>query len=159
MNKFNPDKLKVELREGVTATGPIIPRKYTLTHSDLTSELFLTIGRNFAADKLNKMRDEVLTEWSEQEDRYLFFAYVYVDGENETGTEAIRNIVFRKELGLALSAIRYGDCTFFEEHAELSKAPILVFFLSANPEFNKVEDWGTFPDYCIYKQTNSNADR
>ena len=64
MSKFNSERLSVEYRNGVTATEPIIPRHYTLTHSDLTGELFLTIGTQFAWDKVNPdMRDEVLGEW------------------------------------------------------------------------------------------------
>jgi len=43
MSEFNPEKLTVEYRDIVTATKPIIPRRYTLTHSDDTGELFLTI--------------------------------------------------------------------------------------------------------------------
>lgn len=64
MSDFNPDKLSVEFRKGVTTTEPIIPRCYTLTHSDITAELFLTIGLTYAYDKIdNNMRDEVLGQW------------------------------------------------------------------------------------------------
>jgi hypothetical protein len=40
MSKLNPEKLSVEFRQGVTPTEPIILRRYTLTHSDITAELF-----------------------------------------------------------------------------------------------------------------------
>jgi hypothetical protein len=60
MSKLNPEKLSVEFRQGVTPTEPIIPRRYTLTHSDITAELFLTIGSYYAYDKITAMRDEVL---------------------------------------------------------------------------------------------------
>lgn len=63
MKRLNPDKLYVEFRTGVTAIEPAIGRKYTLTHSDITADLFLTIGLQFAYDKVNAMRDEVLGEW------------------------------------------------------------------------------------------------
>ncbi len=65
MEKLNPEKLYVEFRDGVTATDPVIGRKYTLTHSDVTADLFLTIGLEFAFDQINRMRDEVLAEWKE----------------------------------------------------------------------------------------------
>jgi hypothetical protein len=32
----------------VTAAEPVISRYYTLTHSDVTGELFLTIGKQYA---------------------------------------------------------------------------------------------------------------
>lgn len=40
MSKLNPEKLSVEFRVGVTFAELIIPRRYTLTHSDITAELF-----------------------------------------------------------------------------------------------------------------------
>lgn len=61
MSKFNPKRLTVEYRNGIAATEPIIPRNHTLTHSDLTGELFLTMGTHFVLDKNNtELRDEVI---------------------------------------------------------------------------------------------------
>jgi hypothetical protein len=149
MSRLNPEKLSVEFREGVTTTEPIIPRRYTLTHSDITAELFLTIGLRYAYDKTNAMRDEVLGEWIKKGESYLYYVYLYVDGQFGPGIAAIRNYVFRRELPLALEAIRYGDREFFTAHPELDNFPIIVFFMSTNPQFNKIENWGTFSDYDI----------
>lgn len=151
MSKLNPEKLSVEFRDGVTTTKPIIPRRYTLTHSDITAELFLTIGLTYAYDKINAMRDEVLGEWIKKGERYLFYVYLYVDGEFNPMVTAIRNYVFRRELPLALEAIRYGDRIFFSAHSELDTSPIIVHFMSTNPQFNRIENWGTFSDYDISK--------
>lgn len=145
MSKFNPEKLNVEYREGVTAVEPIIPRRYTLTHSDQTAELFLAIGPDFAYDRITDMRDEVLGEWVEGHDQYYYYVYLMIDREKSTA--AIRNYVFRKELPLALEAIHYGDAAFFRAHPELEEAPIIVFFQSRNPNYNKVENWGSFSKY------------
>ena len=149
MSKLNPDKLSVEFRHGVTKTEPIIPRRYTLTHSDITAELFLTIGPEYAKDKITAMRDEVLGEWVKEEDGYFYSIYLHVDGQLGFGTTAIRNYVFRRELPLALEAIRYGDMEFFVAHPELDTSEIIVHFMSTNPKFNKVENWGTFSDYTL----------
>ncbi|GIM30275.1 hypothetical protein CPJCM30710_29410 [Clostridium polyendosporum] len=144
MERLNPEKLYVEFRPGVTPTEPIIERKYTLTHSDITAELFLTIGLEYAYDKINKMRDEVLAEWRTY-DGYLFlYVYVYVDGQFGP---AIRNAIFRRELPLALEAIRYGDRRFFIAHPELDNVPIWIHFDSTNPYYNRLENWGTPKDY------------
>ena len=62
MNNFKPEKLFVTYTGGVTATEPVIPRSYTLTHSDSTGELFLTIGIYYAWENINPKRDEVLGE-------------------------------------------------------------------------------------------------
>ncbi len=160
MSRLNSEKLSVEFREGITTTEPIIPRRYTLTHSDITTELFLTIGLTYAYDKINAMRDEVLGGWIKIGDQYFFYVYLYIDGQFGLGVTAIRNHIFRRELPLALEAIRYGDKKFFSAHPELNDAPIIVHFMSTNPQFNRIESWGTFLHYYIssshrYIQTNS----
>jgi Staygreen protein len=151
MGKLNPEKLSVEFRDGVTSTKPIIRRRYTLTHSDVTAELFLTIGLKYAYDKINNMRDEVLGEWIKNGETYSYYVYLNVDIDGQFGPEAaaIRDFIFRRELPLALEAIRYGDKEFFSAHPELDNSPIIVFFMSTYPKFNKVENWGTFSNYVL----------
>ena len=147
MSRLNPEKLNVEY-VGVTSTEPIIPRRYTLTHSDITADLYLTIVLDFAYLKLNPMRDEVLGEWMLNE-KYAYYVYLHVDSNFIPEFKVIRDAVFRRELPLALEAIRYGDNEFFNAHPELDYVPILVYFLSTDPIFNNVENWGTFSDYNI----------
>ncbi|WP_368505003.1 staygreen family protein [Alkalihalophilus sp. As8PL] len=146
MGRLDPEKLFVEYREGVTVTEPVIPRRYTLTHSDLTAELFLTIGSEYAYDQINTMRDEVLAEWRMQNGSYFLYVYVYV-GDYGPVTTVIRDEIFRRELPLALEAIIYGDQPFFEAHSELIDAPIWIYFDSTDTTYNKFEYWGTPKDY------------
>jgi hypothetical protein len=161
MSKLNPEKLSVEFVQGVTSTEPIIPRRYTLTHSDITAELFLTIGLDYAYDKISAMRDEVLGEWVYADKQYYYQVYLHVDGRFGPAA-VIRNQIFIRELPLALEAIRYGDNEFFSMYAELNHVPILVYFISANPDLNRIENWGTFSNYEIsssqeYNRTDSNS--
>ena len=72
MSSLDPKKLSVEFKDGVTNTDPIIPRHYTLTHCDKTGKLFLTIGLRYAYEKINVMRDEVLGEWINKGESFLF---------------------------------------------------------------------------------------
>lgn len=148
MSRLDTKKLSVEY-VGVNSTEPIIPRRYTLTHSDETAELYLSIGLDFAYHKLNPMRDEVMGEWILNGDSYIYYVYLFVNGQFITENKAIREAVFRRELPLALEAIRYGDNDFFNAHLELDNAPIIVYFLSTDPMYNKIENWGTFSDYKI----------
>lgn len=148
MSRLNLEKLHVEY-VGVYPTKPIIPRRYTLTHSDLTGDLYLTIGPDFAYHKINPMRDEVLGEWLLKNNSYEYYVYLYVNGKFSSEIKAIRESIFRRELPLALEAIRYGDNSFFEANTRLDYVPIIVYFLSTDPTFNKVENWGTFSDYKI----------
>lgn len=147
LKRLNPCKLYVEFRNGVTITEPIIGRKYTLTHSDITANLFLTVGLQFAFDKVNAMRDEVLAEWRTNQESPILYVYVYVDGQFGPMVSAVRNAVFRRELPLALEAIRYGDRNFFAVHSDLDNSPIWIHFDSTNPEYNRLEYWGTPNDY------------
>ncbi|PZX05725.1 staygreen protein [Psychrobacillus insolitus] len=151
MSRFNSEGLSVKYRDGVTATEPIIPRKYTLTHSDFTGELFLTIGTQFAWDKVNlDMRDEVLGEWEKNENRLYYNVYLFIDqGEHDFTSATRRNEIFRHELPLALTAIRYGDRFLFDQYPTLDCALIIVNFISTHPQFARQESWGTFNSYSI----------
>ena len=79
LSNFNSEKLSVEYIDGVAATEPVMPRRYTLTHSDLTGELFLNIGTDYAWGKINSLRDEVLGEWKQYGSSLYFNVYVYID--------------------------------------------------------------------------------
>ena len=76
MTQFIPAKLHVQVvqvEDGVTATAPLIPRCYTLTHSDFSGELFLTIGKVYDHSQISGwytrlMRDEVLASWQNEKE-------------------------------------------------------------------------------------------
>ncbi|AZU64731.1 staygreen family protein [Neobacillus mesonae] len=145
MSTFYPEKLSVEYMDGTAATEPVIPRRYTLTHSDVTGELFLNIGIHYAWDKINPLRDEVLGEWKQCGSSLCFCVYLHVDqGEFKPSVSAKRNEIFRRELPLALTAIRYGDRFLFNRYPHLDQAPIIIQFMSAYPQFARQENWGTF---------------
>jgi hypothetical protein len=145
LSTFYPEKLSVEFMEGTTATEPVIPRRYTLTHSDLTGELFLNIGMDYAYGKINPSRDEVLGEWKQYGTCLFFYVYLYVDqGEIPMTSSAKRDEIFRRELPLALNAIRYGDRPLFKTYPYLDQAPIIINFMSTYPQFARRENWGTF---------------
>jgi len=63
----------------VTSIEPIIHRRYTLTHFDITADLFLTIGLRFVRDKINIMRDEVLGKWTKVGGFYVCNVHVDLD--------------------------------------------------------------------------------
>ncbi|MBU3190105.1 staygreen family protein [Clostridium bowmanii] len=147
MKKLNSESLNVNFGIGTSKTEPIIPRKYTLTHSDITGELFLTIEARYDYEKITDMRDEVLAEWTMTSEDYALMVYVMVDNEKNPVMSAIRNDIFVKELPLALEAIVYGDRELLKTNRHLYKAPIYVKFNSAYPVFNRLELWGTLSDY------------
>lgn len=152
MRRLDPEKLHVTYLTGVTTEEFILPRRYTLTHSDRTGELFLSIGNEYETKQISKlytrlMRDEVLAEFTGEGESLVFNVYCHVSGGFVIGTAKWRYNIFQSELPLVLEAFRYGDRTLFEHYHQLDDTPVLIQFKSNNRRFNKVEDWGTMADY------------
>jgi hypothetical protein len=134
--------------------GPVMPRCYTLTHSDTTGDLFLTIGPEFDLAQISGwytrlMRDEVLAEWRDDEDGRALHVYCHVSGGLVLGTAGWRYAIFRHELPLVLEAFRYGDRALFAAYPELDEAPIRVHFRSSRRRYRRRERWGTPADYQL----------
>ncbi|SDJ51664.1 staygreen family protein [Salimicrobium halophilum] len=147
---FDPQKLSVTLVPSVTESQPIENRKYTLTHSDITGELFLTVGTEFDIAAIDPvMRDEVIAEWNkDNQNRYVLAGNVHVDGSNMTkASSMVRFNIFQREMDTALKGIIYGDRAFFAEHPYLLDAPIFIQFDSVYPEFNRILYFGTPRQY------------
>ena len=71
MSRLQPDKLHVQFARGTAPDGPVVPRRYTMTHSDTTGDLFLTVAAKYNRKQIagwytRLMRDEVLAEWQRQ---------------------------------------------------------------------------------------------
>jgi len=149
MKKINPQKVFTEYRDDVTKTSPIDGRKYTMTHSDTTADLFVTIGLSYAEDQINATRDEVRLEWRINLRKPILYGTVLVDDENITGFPIVRNSIFIKEMPTALQAIRYADKALFQKYPQLDKVPIYIQFSSTKPKFNKLRYFGTMQLYSF----------
>ena len=149
MSKFTPGKLNVEFKDNISIKGPIIPRKYTLTHSDETGDLFLTIDNEYAYEKINPIRDEVLGAWVKEAEEYILDILVDIDGGKDLIKANKRDKIFREELPLALRTIIYADEVFIKENEKLNNSKIRINFKSKYPEYNLVEIWGRVSDYKI----------
>lgn len=137
---------------GINSKEPIDKRCYTLTHSDFTGELFLSIGLKFDKKALSGfytklMRDEVLAEWLKEGSKYSLHVYCHVSGGIIIGTAGWRDSIFRREMPLVLKCICKGDSDLFDNHAILKNAPIFVHFQSTNGKYNRIEEWGKPKDY------------
>ncbi len=147
MKKLDPSKLTTDFLPYVNEIDPIIYRRYTLTHSDITAQLFLTVSSYFACNKITPMRDEVLAEWKKEHSEHQLHVYIHVDGSYGTSMSPFRYEIFVRELPLALEAIRYGDRLLFEKYPFLDKAKIIIYFNSIVPKYNRIEYWGQPEDY------------
>ena len=131
---------------------PVDGRCYTLTHSDFSGYLFLSIGLEFDKEALSGfytrlMRDEVLAKWLRKEGEFSLHVYCHISGGIIIGTAGWRDSIFRHELPLVLRCICNGDKGLFDVNSNLKNADILVHFKSSRRKFDKVEQWGTPKDY------------
>jgi hypothetical protein len=152
MKRLNPDKLQVIAAAGDSIKKDNIHRRYTLTHSDMTGDLFLVIAREYDMKAIaglytRLMRDEVLAELIDSGGSVELQVYCHVSGGIIIGTAKWRNSIFIAELPLVLEAIRYGDRAFFERFPDLDQVPVRVYFQSPNRKYHRVENWGVMADY------------
>jgi hypothetical protein len=157
MAVFNPRKLHVKFGDDVSLTTPLVLRRYTLTHSDRTGDLFLAVGTDFDREALNEfqtrlMRDEVLGEWREEgKSQLALHLLCHVSGHwLNFGPAGWRYEMFRYHMPQVLQALRYGDRRLYSAHQELDQAPIYVHFKSHKDRYNRVEDWGKPADYIVH---------
>lgn len=148
MKKINPKKVFTEFRDGVNKIEPIEGRKYTVTHSDKTGDLFVTIGLKYAEDKIDKLRDELLLTWTYSDERLKLIGQVLIDNEVIKNSR-IRNIIFKKEMPLALQAIRYADRELFQLNKSLDDIPIEIQFISQSEKYNKLIEFGSMKEYEV----------
>ncbi|WP_078552167.1 staygreen family protein [Bacillus alkalicellulosilyticus] len=149
---FDPEKLTTHLTAPATSVQPVQGRKYTLTHSDETGELFLDIGTEYNYQAIDwDMRDEVLAEWQiDQLNRLFLVGKAHVDeGEFSKEQSQFRYNIFRKEMSLALKGMFYGDKNFFANYPTLLHSPIFIRYTSKYPEFDHTLYYGTPTDYLI----------
>jgi len=149
MIQFNSSKLHTTFLSDTNEWSPVHGRKLTLTHSDESGDLFLSIGRHYnmlAIDR--KKRDEVLGEWKQQHKQFVFIGKVYVSGgEFDEQSSQKRFMIFQKELKLALTGIFYGDYKFLRNYPTLLNSPIFVHFQSIFPQYNQELYYGSPSHY------------
>jgi hypothetical protein len=157
LKRLRPQKLHVSFANDANAEGPIHPRCYTMTHSDRTGDLYLTIGPAHDLEQIagwytRFMRDEMLAEWRTGQDGPALHVHCHVCGGLAFGTARLRDRIFRRVLPLVLEALRYGDRALYDAHPELDQAPIRVHFHARlarwRTRYDRVESWGIPADYC-----------
>ena len=152
MRRLKPEKLHVTFQNDMTSVAPIFPRLYTLTHSDRTGDMFLTVGRKHDLEQIagwytRFMRDEVLAEWQDIHGECTLHVFLHVSGGFVFGTARIRERIFKRVLPLVLEALRHGDRQLFTAYPHLDSAPILVHFQYNNQRDQDIEQWGVLKDY------------
>ena len=150
-NIFNPSKVHTEFRNNISSYNPVIGRKYTITHSDETAELFVTIGTEYATDLYSPIRDELILSIDDVDNNIILQGYVNVDSHNNFGTRKLRNDIFLREIPLALKSTFYADRIFFQNYNCLMNVPVIINFLSADKQYNKRYYYGTIGNFTNQK--------
>jgi magnesium dechelatase len=153
MDHLNPEKLHVDFIDGANPDGPIMPRTYTLTHSDVTGDLFLTISQRYNFSQIHGfytrlMRDEVLAQWSFNE-KVSLHVHCHVSGGLVFGLSKWRDDIFRYHMPMVLEAFWYGDRIFLNLHPEFAMGQVIVHFHARQKKYNKNEAWGVLDDYKV----------
>ena len=109
MTELNPQKVFVQYRDIITPYEPVMSRKYIITHSDTTAELFVFVAEYFAEDQISRMHDEVRVAWEQNEKGLALIGSVIVDSKGVIGNAFIRNMILYNEMPTALQALRQAD--------------------------------------------------
>lgn len=152
MKELNPQKLHVTFQKGASVKELSLPRRYTLTHSDLTGNLFLTIGsvyehKQFSGLYTRLMRDEVLAELKRDEPEMALHVYCHVSGGFVFGKAGWRNGILHHHMRMVLEALRYGDRELVSSKPDLNRSVVKVHFASNQKKYDRIEEWGSFQDY------------
>ena len=147
MSYFNPEKLYIKYSD--SSELDILSRKYTLTHSDFTGELFLTIGKVYDYKKLKQfsvrfMRDEVLAEWLINNRHYELHIYVHISGGFICGGAGFRDKIIRSHLPLVFDIFRFVEREKLNNDSSLRGAEFVVHFESRRKKYHKIERTGMF---------------
>lgn len=152
MSHLIPSKLHLRFMEGIKVDKFLLPRRYTLTHSDMTGDLFLTIGSEYDHKKISGwytrlMRDEVLAEWQVDQETFVLHLFCHVSGGGVVGTAGWRYRIFQQHMPLVLEAFHFGDREIFQTHPKLGASGIVVHFSARQKKYNLVESWGQIGQY------------
>ena len=152
MSELRPEKLHVTFHEATSAQELTLPRRYTLTHSDVTGDLFLTIGADYDRKQISGfytrlMRDEVLAELTDDEQGLSLHVYCHVSGGFVFGSAGWRNNILHHHMRMVIEALHYGDRELFASNPELKQVKVWVHFASNRTRYNQVEDWGFVRSY------------
>lgn len=149
MRELSPQKVFVQYRDNIKPYDPIKGRKYTITHSDITAELFVFIANNYATDQITSIHDEVKLGWEQTQRGLFLIGSVLVDGTDVIGNSEIRNRIFYTEMPTALTALRQADRFIFQKYPYIDNTPVLIHFISEKPTYDKTYNFGPIGNYKL----------
>lgn len=141
-------KINVTYKDPITKTSPILNRYYTLTHSDETGDLFLTIGPKYD-DSISEslLKDAVFGKWVVNcINCHILMLFVDVGYDSYEICKKRYN-TFKTHLPHAISGIIKGDIDFLNTNKTLLDSKIYLKFNCKYDEFNNFDDYGYIKKY------------
>ena len=154
MASLNPDKLHTHFIDPTSPSGPFQPRCYTLTHSDRTGDLFLTIAEEYDHQQISGlytrlMRDEVLASWQLAGDEMSLHVHCHVSGGLVFGKASWRASILKHHMPQVIEAFHYGERALIQAHPLLDQAQVVVHFHARQDALDETIDYGAFGDFRI----------
>ncbi|KFM29124.1 hypothetical protein F751_5480 [Auxenochlorella protothecoides] len=168
---FSPSKLRVALAPDMRASRPhpdFPSRKYTLTHNDITGNLFLSIGPCYNQRQLSRLytrllRDEVLAEWlphggdlhavagpGTAQPRQAMSLHVHCHVSGGTAwtwaPPGLRSAIFRREMGVVLAALAWAERDLLSTCPAAAQAHVVVHLHSHQQAHDRTLAWGRLGD-------------
>jgi hypothetical protein len=147
VHEFNPLNVFLQYRDKIKTTDPVAGRKYTITQSDNSDDLFVIIAEEYADDRINHMRNEVKIEWQRRKREYILSGSVLIDINQSEVNSKIRNEIFRREMPIILKSLRFADRFLFEQYPILDSSTVIIHFASKDPAYNKSYNFGAIGNY------------
>mgnify|MGYP000965367784 CR=1 FL=1 len=138
-------KLLTEFQQGIKNQS-VLERKYTLTHSDETGELFLYVGSSFLEERFSVLRDEVVGKWRLIDNIYSLWLICNLDCASSNYSPKERLAIFEEHIQRVVQIIKYGDQEYIKNH-HLYNANIYVSYRSSDPALQNVQCLGTLHAY------------
>jgi hypothetical protein len=154
MAALTPEKLHTRFIDPTLPAEPLQPRCYTLTHSDSTGDLFLTIAEDFDRQQISGwytrlMRDEVLASWQLDEGEMSLHVHCHVSGGLVFGKASWRARILQHHMPQVIEAFHHGERALIQAHPWLDQARVVVHFHARQDTLDQTIDYGSFGDYSI----------
>lgn len=137
--------LQIEYRDYVNEVEPIDHRRYTFV--EMQDRDILSIGLRYDFQKVSSKRNEILGQWAMTDGNYNLYFELDLDRDDKVASVAVRDAIVRRCLANSIKKIIKEDSSLIDANEFLKESPVIIYFKSSLPYYNKVENWGLVINY------------
>lgn len=145
MARCEESMLQIEYRDYVNEIEPIDHRRYTFI--EMENKDVLSIGLRYDFQKVNSERNEILGQWGMTDGQYNLYFELNLDRDDKVASVAVRDAIVRRCLANSIKRILKEDSALIIANKFLEDSPVIIYFRSSLPYYNKVENWGLVKNY------------